>query len=115
MTANQIPRAGGGLTHGMARDRSRHDCPDCLRNGGHHVVHDEETLPMWAQSAITHVEQATTAPVRRKCSYWSARAQEHCGETDKLRLHPGVGIRCATHDPDILNAQYWALIIDKES
>lgn len=106
MTANQLPRPGGGLTHGMSRDRSRHDCPDCLRNGGHHVISNEETRPMWAQSAITHTGQATAAPVRRRCSYWSARAQEHCGEIDKLRLFPGIGHRCVTHDPDLLNARW---------
>ncbi len=114
MTANQLSRPGGGLTHGMDKDRTRHDCPNCLRNGGHHVMTDEETLPMWAPSAITHIGQATAAPSRRRCSYWSARAQEHCGTTEKVRLHPGVGHRCPTHDPDLLNAQYKALIKENQ-
>lgn len=105
MSANQVPRPGGGLTHGMDRDRTRHDCPDCLRNGGHHVAPVEEALPAWAQPA-----NQPPAPVRRLCSYWSARKREYCGDTDKVRLHPGIGLRCVTHDPDLLNAQYRALI-----
>jgi hypothetical protein len=108
MSANQLPRPGGGLTHHMARDRSRHDCPDCLRNGGHHVVTDEEAIPAWARpaKAVGH----GLAPSRRKCAYWSARAQEHCGATDKIAHISGVGPRCPQHDPALTAVQYWAAI-----
>ncbi|AQZ67618.1 unnamed protein product [[Actinomadura] parvosata subsp. kistnae] len=115
MSANQLPRPGGGLTHNMSRDHARHDCPNCLRNGGHHVKADEEMLPLWAQPAIKPIGQ-TSAPTRWKCSYWSARNHEHCGTTEKIRNHPGIGPRCPVHDPNTLNIAYRALILtaDKE-
>jgi hypothetical protein len=89
----------------MSRDPKVHNCPACLRNGGHHVAPTEEALPAWAQPA-----KQPDVPARRLCSYWSARNHEHCGDTDKVRLHPGIGLRCPTHDPDLLNATYRQLV-----
>ncbi|MGW4411182.1 hypothetical protein ACWEJ6_44625 [Nonomuraea sp. NPDC004702] len=48
MSANQIPRPGGGRTHDMRPDPTEHSCPGCWRNGGigHHFDHLVEQQEM---------------------------------------------------------------------
>ncbi|MER7363600.1 hypothetical protein [Nonomuraea wenchangensis] len=114
MSANQILRPNGGLTHGMARNPHDHDCPDCWRHGGpgHDLVPEDDALPGWAQPSSP--ARQPMASGRARCSYWSARGQAHCGDTEKIRHHPGIGPRCEAHDPDLLAELYRGLVKSTE-
>lgn len=113
MSANQLPRPTGGLTHGMSRDQGEHRCPVCWRDGGpgHHLIpiQNGPGLPTWARPAKPQPTAGARAARPRTCNYWSAREREYCGTTDKVRVFPGgIGPRCPVHDPAVTTAAYKA-------